>query len=227
MRKTIFALLCFAIAATGVKAQDMNVYLDHISHQKSIQLNFGTQGVGAEFASGLTPNLAIRAGVNFIPVTMNNAVPISGLQSETKLTASFSNIHLLADFTPFTRAPFFRLVGGAAYFVQAKGGFEIQPTGTYTYGDIVLTQDQVGKVNMNADWSGIAPYVGFGLIKVFPKNRFNVNLDLGSYYLNRPQTTIIGTGLLDGNSSQNGQFQQNISSYRFLPVLQLNFNFKL
>ncbi len=226
MKKTLFALLC-VIGAIGARAQDMNIYMDHITNQRSVNLNFGTQGVGAEYVFGTSYHLAFRAGVNFIPLTMNNAIPVSGLKSDSKLTVSFSNVHFLADYTPFSSFPFLRLVGGAAYFVQAKGGFEIQPTGDYKYGDLTLTQDQIGKVNMNADWSGIAPYAGLGLVKVFPKHRFNVNLDLGSYYLNKPKTSIVGTGMLDGNSSQNPQFQQNVSGYRFLPVVQLNFNFKL
>ena len=150
-----------------------------------------------------------------------------GINSNTTVTANFSNIHLLADVTPFKGFPFLRIVGGAAYFMQAKGGFEMEPTNSYKYGDLVLTPDQVGQVNMDASWKGIAPYFGLGLVKVFPRRAFNVNLDLGSYYLTSPTTSIIGTGLLDGNSSQNPQFQKNMSTYRYLPVVQLNFNFKI
>jgi len=47
-----------------------------------------------------------------------------------------------------------------------------------------------------------------------------------SYYLVKPDATIIGTGILSGNSSQTEQFQSNIKNYRWLPIVQLNFNYR-
>jgi hypothetical protein len=220
-------MLCLLPTVSFVKAQDTGRYRSPPAHPKSIQLIAGTQGIGAEFIYGLSPKLALRTGASFIPLTVNNAFPVSGVSSDNTLTAHFFNIHFLADFTPFENAPFIRVVGGAAYFIQAKGDFAVQPTGNYNYGDISLTPQEVGKLNMNVDWSGVAPYLGMGLARLFPRRRFNINLDLGSYYLSRPQTTVVGTGLLDGNSSQNAQFSKNMSGYRFLPVAQLNFSFKL
>lgn len=222
-----YVLLCLGLAVTAAKAQDMNYYASPIFHQRSVNLTAGTQGVGAEFSYGLASSLAVRVGASFIPLSMNNAIPVSGLSSNNTLTANFSNVHLMADFTPFKSLHFLRLVGGAGYFIQAKANFGLQPTGNYTYGDIVLTPNEVGKVNMEADWKGVAPYLGLGLANIFPRHFFNVNLDLGTYYLTQPQTSIVGTGILDDNASQNAQFKQNLSAYRFLPVIQLNFNFKL
>ncbi|WP_221284822.1 hypothetical protein [Mucilaginibacter sp. SP1R1] len=198
-----------------------------ILNQKSLHFNAGTQGLGAEFSYGVLSRAALRLGVNFIPVAANNPFEISGFNSTSKLTASFSNIHLLADFTPFENASGFRLVGGAAYFMNANGNLQVQPTDKYTYGDIVLSPNDVGKLNMNVNWKGVAPYLGIGLLKAFPNHAFNVNLDLGSYYLRQPAARISGTGILESNSSQTGQFQQNIKGYRFLPVVQVNFNFKI
>ncbi|EHQ25824.1 hypothetical protein Mucpa_1667 [Mucilaginibacter paludis DSM 18603] len=198
-----------------------------IINQKSVQLTVGTQGVGGDFSYGVLKKLALRVGGSFIPVTANNVLKISGFNSNNKVTASFYNAHLLADFTPFESIRSLRLVGGAAYFFKAAGNFDIQPTDTYTYGQLALSKDDVGEVHMNADWKGVAPYLGIGIVKVFPRHLFNVNIDLGSYYLPTPHSTIIGTGLLEGNSSQTAQLDKNIHNYRFLPVVQLNFSFKI
>ncbi len=227
MKKTFLVLLCAVAAISSVKAQDMSKLQSPVLHQESFQVTAGTQGIGGEFIYELSQKVAIRSGLSFIPLSMNNAFPISGLNSDNKLTANFSNIHFLADFTPFKGASFLRLVGGAAYFMQAKGDFAVQPTGNYNYGDIALTPAETGNLSLNANWSGVAPYLGLGFAHLFPRHFFNVNLDLGSYYLPAPQTSVVGTGLLDGNSSQNAQFRKNMSGYRFLPVAQLNFNFKL
>lgn len=224
--KLLTSLCAFGMALT-VKAQDIKKLQSPVLHQTSFEVTMGTQGVGGDFVYGFARKWAVRGGASFIPLTMNNAFPVSGISSDNKLTANFSNVHLLADFTPFKKASYFRLVGGGAYFIKASGNFRVNPNTNYNYGDITLTPSQTGNMNLNTDWSGFAPYFGFGFAHLFPHRFFNVNFDLGSYYLPSPQTSIEGTGLLSGNSSQNGQFHKNMSSYRFLPVAQLNFNFKL
>jgi len=198
-------------------------YLD----QQTIQLNIGTQGIGLEYNFGVLENLAIRAGANAVPLKANDVFKISNFNSTSHVSADFYNVHALADFKPFKNISWFRLVGGAAYFFKAKGNARVMPSDGYTYGDLVLTGEQIGYVDLKIDWKGVAPYLGIGLARAFPTGKFNVNVDLGTYYLNSPKATIIGTGLLEGNSSQTDQFQANIKDYRWLPILQLNFNLKL
>lgn len=198
-----------------------------ILHQQSVKLNLGSQGIGGEFAYGVDKKVALRLGINVIPVSVNDAFDIGDFNSTSKVSAKFTNIHLLADYTPFKSAPAFRLVGGAAYFVRARGSMHIQPSDNYTYGDIVLNEEQVGYLDMDIDWKGIAPYAGIGLFRVIPKHRFNVNLDLGTYYLKQPDVKIVGTGILKGNNTQEAQLKENVKDYRWLPVIQLNFSYKL
>lgn len=226
MRKPLLLFFLLFVIVTNAIAQ--NVLLPgSVTNPKSLHINVGTQGVGAEFGYGVSQKAALRLGVNFIPVSANNAFDVSGFNSTSKFSASFSNIHLLADYSPFKNALGFRVVGGASYFMNANGNLQLQPSDNYKYGDIVLNKDDAGKLNMNVNWKGVAPYLGIGLFRAFPYRAFNVNLDIGSYYLSRPDAYITGTGILEGNSSQSAQLQQNFKGYRFLPVVQVNFNFKL
>lgn len=197
------------------------------AHKKSVIINFGTIGIGAELNYEIAPKLALRAGINAVPLVANDVFKISNFNSTSRVSADFYNIHALADYTPFVGASWLRLVGGLGYFFKANGNVRITPSDSYTYGDLVLPEDQVGYVDLNIDWKGIAPYFGIALLKSFPKKHFNINLDLGSYYLTKPKAALAGTGLLAGNSSQTSQFQSNIEDYRFLPVVQINFNVKL
>jgi hypothetical protein len=193
----------------------------------ALEINVGTQGIGADYSYGILPRLAVRLGADIIPLSAKNLFNVSGFKSTSKATAKFQNIHLLADFIPFKDHSGLRLVGGMAYFFKANGDINLQPSDEYSYGDIILTSDQVGQINMNVNWNGVAPYVGIGLARLFPSRLFNVNLDVGTYYLSRPNATITGTGILEGNGSQTGQLNDNLKNYKWLPVLQLNFNFKL
>jgi len=208
---------------------DAKAQVDTTSHsaQQSVQLNLGSQGIGAEFLYGLSSRFTLRAGANIIPVKANNVFKISDFNSNTEASADFTNIHALADYSPFSDAGAFRFVAGLAYFLKAEGNIRVTPSDSYSYGDLQLSKEQVGHLDLNVDWKGVAPYFGIAIGHAFPRKKFNVNLDLGGYYLSAPKADIKGTGLLSGNDSQTGQFQSNIKDYRLLPVMQLNFNFKL
>jgi hypothetical protein len=199
------------------------------SYQKplSLQIEGGTQGIGADLRYGVFKRLSLRAGASFIPVTKDNVLTLPGFQSTNSATVNFYNVHLLADVVPFKGMRGLRIVGGAAYLYKAEGTLNVVPTGTYNYGSTTVTAADIGNLNMNVSWQGVAPYIGLGLFKSFPNHFFNINLDLGTYYLTQPSTHIIGTGLLTDNSTLEPQFNENLKDYRWLPVLQLNFNFRL
>ena len=222
MKSSHYLYLSFLFLAITAKAQTDAAY----KGQQAIQLNVGTQGVGAAYTYGFNKQLALRAGINAIPIKANDVFKISGFNSTSHVSADFYNVHVLADYTPFEQVSWFRLVGGVAYFFKANGNVRISPSDDYKYGDLTLTPEQIGYVDLNVDWDGLAPYLGIGLLRTFPKQKFNVNLDLGTYYLNKPNASIVGTGLLTGNDSQTEQFQSNIKDYRWLPILQVNFNYK-
>jgi len=196
------------------------------SSKKAIAIFVGTQGVGADFRYGFLPRLSARIGGGVTPVNMPNAFQVNDFKSQVDLKVNFVNAHLIADFQPFPGSGF-RLAVGAGYFVKAKTQADVTPTGSNTFGNITYDPGNLGDIKLTADWKGIAPYLGVGFLRTFPGNLFNVNIDLGTYYLTAPQTTIIGTKALSPNAENNAQFQKNLSSYRWLPVLQFNFNFRL
>lgn len=218
-----FSLLFVLFLGLEAKSQ-VDTARKSSAQQTSIQLNLGTQGVGAELIYGLLPRLALRVGGNVIPIKANDVFNFDDFKSKTNISADFYNAHAFADFNPFTD---FRLVAGVAYFFKAEGNINIKPSDNYIYGDITLNEEQIGHVALNIDWKGIAPYFGIALGRAIPNKKFNVNFDLGTYYLTQPKTDITGSGLLKGNSSQSAQLQSNLKDYRWLPVIQLNFNFKL
>jgi len=197
-------------------------------HEQSISVIAGAfQGFGAEYRYGLFSQLNLRLGFATLPISLNNVFTLNDVHSNNSLSAKFTNVHLLAEVTPFKTFKFLRVVVGAADILKGNGHITITPTDTYKYGDIVLTPEQVGGLDMDINWKGVSPYFGLGLVKAFPDKKFNINLDLGSYYLSAPTAAFTGTGIFSGNSSQSGQVQNNLKDYRWLPVLQLNFNFKL
>jgi len=196
-------------------------------HPLSFQVEAGTQGMGADIRYGLTDRFSLRIGANYIPVNYNSNFSISGFQTDYTASANFLNFHLLGDVVPFEGARGLRLVFGGAYLYKANTGVVLSPTGNYSIGNYNVSGNDIGILNMDVSWKGVAPYLGLGLFKSSPNRVFNFNLDLGTYYLTAPSTHIVGTNLLVDNNQLEPQFDNNLKNYRWLPVLQLNFNFKL
>ena len=196
-------------------------------HPLNIQVLAGSQGLGADVRYGLTPKFGLRfGGATSTAVKVNDAIEFSGFDASNTLNAELSNVHLMADYAPLN-TNFFRVVAGLGYLFKAGGALKFTPNGSYNYGDIKLTGAEVGQLDIDLSWKGIAPYVGLGLFKSVPQRLFNINLDLGTYFLKAPESTVVGTKLLSENQQMEAQLERNMESYRFLPVIQLNFNFKI
>ncbi len=215
-----------ASTATGSNTNS-NKTIPNYTNALSLQLEAGTQGVGGDLRFGLSQRLSARLGANFAPINTSNNLSFSGFTTDYTADVKFSNVHLLLDLVPFKRIRGFRLVTGAAYLYQASGAVTLSPTGNYTFGNYKVTGADIGTLNMQVDWKGVAPYFGLGLFRGFPSHFFNFNLDLGTYYLTSPKTHIVGTNLLADNNSLEPQFNENLKDYRWMPVLQLNFNFRI
>lgn len=189
----------------------------------SLQLQAGTQGIGANFRYVVNKTIGIRLGGSYVQAGVNDIINISGFNSSNRLSAKMANLHLLAELMP---QKFFRVVAGAAYLASAEMLIHFEPKDAIHFNDITLTPDEIGSLDFKTTTGKFAPYFGIGIGRGVPHRKFNVNLDLGSYYTTPPTVTAIGTKLLTDNESNALIIQNNIKEYRFLPVMQLNFNFK-
>jgi hypothetical protein len=223
MKNGLLLLLCFLPCLAIAQKRD----IESPAKPMSVQLGIGSQGIGADLRYGVFKQLSARLGASFAPVNTSSNLSISGFTTDYSANVKMFNVHLLADYVPFKGARGLRLVGGAAYLYKANGNVLLTPTGNYTFGNYNLSGTDIGTLNMDVSWKGVAPYVGLGLFKSFPNKFLNFNLDLGTYYLTSPQTHIIGTNLLASNYQLEPQFNDNLKDYRWMPVLQLNFNFRL
>jgi hypothetical protein len=222
MKKKLLSLVILACAfvsmAFGQVADSTKTKKD-----MSLQVMVGTQGIGVNLRYVLSPKIGLRFGGSYAQASGNDLLKIDGFKTTNKASGKFNTVHALAEFMPLKAI---RIVGGVAYLANAQASILLAPKDTQKFEDITFTPDEIGTLNVTADWGTIAPYFGFGIGKGIPKKRFNVNLDLGAYYLSAPSVTIVGTKLLSENDPNEVIIQDNMKDYRFMPVVQLNFNFK-
>ena len=233
------ALICGLIWSASAGAQDFadgdttsRANLQPV-FKRSAGLHVGSQGIGLEVQHPLPYHLNVRAGVSTLPnLKATGVYSLSGYNTKVGAnTASFWNAHLLLDVQPFNQKENFlhRLIvtAGAGYFPKAKATAVVMLDENYKYGDITFSPEEVGQLTTVSNWSGVAPYLGVGINNLVASNRFNMNLNLGTYYMTAPEVSISGTNMLEGNSENSAKMTENMKNYRWLPVLQLNFNYNL
>ena len=231
MRKILYATLCCLFSFGGVYAQsdkEEDAPVVH-EHPVSVSLHIGSEGAGGDVKMRVAQRWFVRLGASTLPLDYGNVITLADYSSSFNLNTSFTNVHAFGEWQPFGRLSL-RVVGGVAYFVSGKISGTLMPEGTFSYNGVTVTAAQIGQINCTVDWKGVAPYLGIGLWKGIPvRHRFGVNMDLGTYYMSKPNTVVTGTNMLNSsnNTDNSKQLNQELAGYRWLPVLQVNFSYRI
>jgi hypothetical protein len=191
-----------------------------------ISASIGTLGLGVEVKKVVSDIINLRLGTSMFTYKTSRTFTVDAGRSRAEGTASlgFNKFHFLAE---AKLAPKFRFVGGLAYFYRSD---------IYVYGKMLdgivsngknLTAEQAGALTIGIEWKSLSPYLGIGLFRDMPLGKFNANLDLGSYYIGKPTTKWIATGV--DAQEKIDQYEKDaekiLSTYTWFPVLQLNINY--
>lgn len=232
MKKSLpaaLALFCFVLHYQANAQYDDYYDGSLFSRPKAIALTLGTQGVGIDFTQNISFGLSARLGASYLPFSYKYSGLYGNVNSDVKLkTKSFLNAHLLFDWFPLEELGL-KITPGVGYFFNAKSIATVTPQGNYKYGDINLTSEDIGTMTGTLEWKGLAPYLGAGWLFSFQEGEspLSITVDLGTYYLSRPDATLTGTRLLENNSYNQTRFQENTKNYRWLPVLQASLRYNL
>ena len=183
----------------------------------------GTSGFGLDFKYNCGIHTA-RIGYSMIPFHYATVVDM-GLSMGADAKVTYNNLHLIYDVQPFKKAAWFRVNAGAAYYTNASAVAKLTPQEAVDAKIVTLTPEEIGDVTITVDSKGFAPYLGIGLGRAVPKKKVNVNFDFGSYYLSAPEVTVVGTKLLENNAALGTQLTEDLKTYRWMPMLQLNITY--
>ena len=234
MKKIFTILFVGIILLTGLQAsaQDSTSFRNGMRRSKIyLMLTAGTQGFGGDIKVAPTPAFNVRAGVSILPLKLNRPYPFNGQPTDVDFDGDFANGHLMFDWHPFLNGYKVSrkviVTAGAGYFWKNNATAVISYRGNKQYGDIVVPSSDLGSLIGEVKWNKVAPYLGFGFENAFPNNRMSLGFAVGMYYMGKPDASLTGTKLLADNANNSEQFQKNMNFYRFLPVVQINFNFGL
>jgi len=233
------AMLCFGTA----NAQDGDQMVqqgnsssfkektDMPNHPSSLGLSAGSSGLGLEYSTPLANSFNLRVGFGYIPkFTITQNTVIGQYDVENKIETELFQMHFFGDwFMPVMKPAGFHLTIGVSGFAAAKGNVTTRPTGEIYYGEIPVNDDpeRMGTVVSTLNRRGMAVYAGIGWQNIVNTRHFGLSLDLGTYYsISTPEVQMTTSGYLVGNEVNRNQLRENLQNYRWLPTLQLGFNYK-
>ncbi|GLB50741.1 hypothetical protein [Neptunitalea lumnitzerae] len=218
----IFLILGF-FTLCSVAQTDIDLELESKKKKDfALAINGSALGVGAEIGMSLNEQFSLRLRGNYL--NLENAMTgeeevIGGEDFLVDAGPKSTQFDLSIEYLPF-RSSSFKLVGGLGYFIEGDLSVRSNNVSGYSYKEMQIQAEDVGSVIFNIDYSGIAPYLGFGFGRAIPRKRVGVGFEIGTFYLGEPEGSILATELLAENTVVNlDKFQQDISDYRWYPFL--------
>jgi len=213
--------------ASSTKTEAMVKAEESVNKGSAIGLNLATNGIGLQFAQNIggTKMFAIRAGGMYMPFKLTNyEYNFDGTKLVINGDIKLGAIQALVDFHPFKNA--LKITGGLAYLLTNINA-TAQVKDSVSQGDIMISPDEVGQIDVGIKVGPICPYIGLGFGRAVPKTRFSFNFEIGGYYITKPQVSFKTSGMLEPTSSQEKVLQDNMKGFTWLPMMNFGFNFKI
>jgi len=212
--KKFFTILFFSclLFASSVFAQDY-----------AVALKASTYGINLEGIRSFGTDYNARLGVAFFSYT------IDGGGGEEDFTYSgdlkLSSVSVLGDWFPFNGTTF-RITAGA-FINLNKANLILTPTETYTIGGTTYSPSDLGTLTADIKFNKVAPYIGLGFGNpVGGAPGLDFTFDIGAMYHGAPRATMNAEGQLAPTASQASKLEDNLSWFRFYPVVSLGLSYK-
>lgn len=229
--KICLFICCLTVALYGAARAQMPAGVEEpakpASRPITVSLLLGTSGAGAGLRMPLDDRWQLHTGITWLPFNFNIPSSIGDRKVEGRFDNAVGAVHLIADYSPFLKKKGFRLSAGLAYFFAMRSTIALSPKGGYDFGDLKIKEEDLGRITAKVNRQGLAPYLGIGLLKLYDNNRFHISFDLGTYFLaGGLNVEIEDSGFLSGNERNESVLKENLANYRWLPLLQVAFNYR-
>ncbi|NLR93530.1 MULTISPECIES: hypothetical protein [Flammeovirga] len=224
--KTKLLLLSALLFSSMVSfAQDMPY--DHYGEKFAIGVSGGSHGIGIDVSKNLHKHFNGSLGFNYFKINdFSRSITVDGKQLKSTVDVEMVNVDLRIEYLPF-KGSSFKVVAGLAYMMSSG----VKLLGVYensvTFGELTIDPEDIGELKFDAEWKQVSPYFGIGIGRAVPKKRVGFGLDIGTYYLGKPNVQLTGTELLSAMGTQEAQLQSNMEEYTWFPQLKLRLAVRL
>lgn len=183
----------------------------------------GLLGYGADFATRVNPHLILRAGFNFFQLAgFEDVRDLAGRSVQILASNNTLSFDVMGEYYPWQKSSF-KLLFGGSYIHSLTANALIMVADPMMFGDIELTPEQVGDLEIELAYGGMAPFLGLGFGRSVPNKRIGLGLEVGSYFLSAPSVNMNASELLEPSASteQEKSLEDSFRSLRWLPVLKI------
>lgn len=234
MKKQLFLLILMTLSGEYSMAQRTNSFknIENIRVGYSLGVHAGSQGFGIDLSYATSEVFAVKVAASLAPLGLNLIRQWGDQDYLMDMKARFYNAQAVAEVKPFritSNSPFMQkltLVGGFGYFFRSAADAVATPRNDYVYGEVNIPKEDLGQVQAHIKWKGLAPYLGAGMRSIYVSPGFELNVDVGSYYLSAPEVRMTADKMLSESASNAARVQENMKGYRWLPVLQVGISYR-
>jgi hypothetical protein len=236
MRKLVYLFLLVGLGSSTVLGQESS---DTTTAEKSVDkypmwqkrsaigISAGLPGFGLDYAYNINRSLNLRVGfLAFSLSDFNTDLDISGQSVNVNANLNSTVFDLMLEYHPTTNKAF-KLVVGLSYLDNVGVNTLVLLNDDIGYGDLIIDNEEIGDIDITLDYTGIAPYLGFGFGRAVPKKRAGFSIELGAYYAGGPDVTIEASGMLENTSEEEQELEDNLSSYSWIPRAMMRLAIKL
>lgn len=233
MKKIVYSLLLAGLGFATIKAQDSAATESKVDKypmwqkRSAIGISAGMPGFGLDYAYNLNRSFNLRVGfLAFGLNDFNTDLEISGQSVNVNANLNSTVYDLMFEYHPSTNYAF-KLVAGLSYLNNVGVNTLILLNDDIGYGDLIIDNEEIGDIDVTLDYTGIAPYLGFGFGRAVPKKRAGFGIELGAYYAGGPDVTIVASGMLENTSEEEQELEDNLASYAWIPRAMMRLTIKL
>lgn len=187
----------------------------------ALGLKVSTLGIQVEGIKSLSNSFNGRLGIAFFSYSLSGGGGSEDFEYDGDL--KLLSVSLLVDYFPFKN--WFRITGGALINMN-KGELTMTPTESYMVGGVLYTPEMLGNVKADVKVNTFSPYIGIGIGNPTQGKGVGFSLDIGGVYQGEPSVEMKADGLLEPTAEQSPIIEDNISWFKFYPVVALGITIK-
>lgn len=195
--------------------------------KNAFAVSFGSPGLGLEYARKISQKLNAKVVWHSFKLEDFEQEDLEIDDDVVDLLANIESsiIDIGIEFLPFKNSSF-KLITGLGILSKVKTNALITYTEDVKYGDITITKENIGEINADVSWNGMAPYVGIGFGRAVPKKRLGFGIEFGSYFTSSPDVILTATNLLSPTAEQEDNLKEALKTFKFIPKIQLRLAYK-
>ena len=198
----------------------------------SLLLSGGSNGFGFSVQRQVSAKLAFGVSGNSLNASTKLFHYFAGKIIKTKASTNSLQAEAFVKWYPMGQDYFGDYERNRLY-VRAGAALREDPTyngstsfwDKFEFGEFVLTQDQIGSVDMKITTNKIQPFAGLGY-NIINSYRFAVSAEAGSFYHGTPSMKVTATGILQSNAMNEARLNEIVSTVKFLPYLRIEAGIK-